>query len=497
MAAEVKLEPGSRLQGWISSISPDEPLPNEENTVKATAMLPPLPDDLKEASDTKRSPNQLNLLRHLQNLAGQAEADYTALKKQFDERVNDRVGNAFDRADSLSLKLDEAKHELKKVKRELTTTTNTLASREATIQQQLQEIADAKADSDQKGQELTDLTESFQNLIKQHSALEEAKNAVDLSLLESLKENDSFKEQIRTLETTLQNSIVRTTEQEDALLHWQELSDTSQNLVAKLEKEKETLNQQLEENALITGKLRDKNNLLEIELQEALDEITELRNQIPDASVEELQFGLADAHQRIATLNSLLEDEKQAVAEAEERIIWHKANVKTAQRALEEARTVVSWQASQLEELQAEKEGGELTTGKWKTAVEEMATRLQQKEKDFQELEAEKSAQSVDFEEKLKTLQDSDQHKLLQIEALEDEIEKHLKQMDKQGERLAEIQANLVERELEKDQIIQQLKQARNKITWQTNFINKMKRVTSETIADLEARLEKSKQRNS
>lgn len=495
MVAQLQMEPGSRIQGWISSIAADAPLPNADNVVKATGLLPELPDELADAAATSRSQTQKNLLRHLQNLAGEAQADYATLKAQFDKRLSDRAGHAFNKADILSQKLDKTKLELKKIQKELDKTQATLTMRESTIQQQEEEVAEAKTLIDQQDQELKDLTQSYQSLVQQFEGLQAAKNAVDMSLLESLKEIDALHEQIRTLETTLQTSIQRTTEQEDALLHWQELAETTGKQIADLEKDKETLNSQLEESVAITGKLREKNGRLEFELQQALNEIDELQTRIPSATTEEMQFALADAHQRIATLNSLLDEAKQAVAEAEEQVIWHKANMKTAQRALEESRAIVVRQTDLLEEMRAEKEAEARTATKWKTAVEEMATRLQEKEKAFQALDTQYTETLAQLEAETRQLKEENRRRKMQIETFEAEVENHLKQMDDQGQRLANIQANLVERELEINQFKQQLKQAQNKIAWQTNFINKMKRVTSETIANLEARLERAEQR--
>ena len=494
MTSQLQLEPGGHIQGWVSSISPDGPLPNEENVVKATGLLPELPDGMTLPSTATK--NQLNLMRYLQNMAGQAKSDQAALIKEFNERLEARAGKAFEKVDILDQKLDETRQELKRVQKELDKTKTTLANREETIKQQLEELAEAEVKTNQQRQKIDDYKQSFESLLQEHEALQEAKNAADMTILETLREVDALNEQIRTLETTLQNSIRRTTEQEDALLHWQELADNNQESITRLEKEKETLNQQLEENALITGKLREKNGRLEFELRQALNEMDDLRNRMLDATVEEMQFALADARQHIATLNGQLEETQQSAAEVQEQKMWLNVNLKTTQRALEESRAIIAQQSALLEELQADKVGGEQTAGKWRTAVEEMAARLQEKEKEFQIIKTQHAGQIEAFETAIAELKDDIHHKTLQVEALEAEIETNLGRTDEQGQLLADIQAHLIERELEIDQIKQQLKQAHNKITWQANFINKMKRITSETITDLEARLEKAQRPN-
>lgn len=487
LAAQFQLEPSGKIQGWIGTISPDEQLPDEEKIPTVTDRLPELPENSTAALTKATSPS--NLIRHLQNTAGQAQADYIALKKEFDQRLEARAGDVLEKSRVQIKELNTAKRELKKTEKELEKTKSELAEHETTINQQIEELAEAEVRTHEQRQKLDDYKKSYEASVKEQEALKEAKNTTEMTLLETLREVDDLNEQIHTLESTLQTSIRRTVEQEDALLHWQELAEKNQERITKLEKEAETLTRQLEENALGTGKLREKNSRLEFELQQALDEMDSLRNQLPDATTEEMQFALADTRQQIATLNGLLEESKQAAAEAEEQHMWLRANLKTAQRALEESRIIVTRQANLLEEIQAEKEGGEQTAGKWKTAVEEMATRLQQKEKDFQSIKDQYIEQTKQLESQIAKLEEDVHHKQLQVATFEDEIEQNLTQMDEQGQRLAEIQATLIERELSIKQINHELKQARNKIAWQANFINKMKRISSETIAELETRL--------
>lgn len=488
LAAQFQLEPGGQIQGWIGTIDPDEPLPHEEKTPAVTARLPELPEDSSAPFIKTASPN--NAMRLLQNAAGQAQADYTALKKEFDERLDARAHEAFEKAKVFTKELNTVKRELKKIEKELEKTKSELAEHETTINQQIEELAEAEVKTDEQRQKLDDYKQSYEKAIQEQEALEKSKNMTEMTLLETLKEVDTLNDQIHTLEVTLQTSIRRTVEQEDALLHWQELAEKNQERINKLEKEAETLNRQLEENALATGKLREKNSRLEFELQQTLNEMDDLRNRLPDITVEEMQFALADTRQQIATLNGLLGEAKQTAAEAETQNTWLKVNLKTAQRALEESRIIVSRQTALLEKIQAEKDGGEQTADKWKTAVEEMAARLQEKEQQFRSFQTQHTERTKQLESEIAQLNEELHRKQLQVGTFEDEVENNLTQMDEQGQRLADIQAHLIERELEIKQINQELKQARNKIAWQANFINKMKRISSETIADLEARLE-------
>lgn len=248
--------------------------------------------------------------------------------------------------------------------------------------------------------------------------------------------NDQLSQQLRRLESQLQASHQHTTEQEDALLHWQELAETTQIQLKKLEKQQETRQRQLEESGLSTNKLREKNSRLEYEWQRTLMELNDLRDRIPEDSVAELQDALAESQQTLRSLNAI-------IADSDEQLLWYKANLKTAQHALEQSPP----------------------------------------SSPFQEKTPDNKLQKT----KITVLKEMNHHKSAQIDAYKSEIEHHLTQMAAQGQRLAEIQASLIEREL-------QLKQAIAKSEKQSEFIKRMKQVTDKRIQHLETQLAQAEQ---
>ena len=331
------------------------------------------------------------------------------LQQQFETQLDERVGATFVDIETLTQALTEAQAQLTDLQQQLEAAQTTLATRADQIEAQA-------------------------------AALQTAKNEAEAALAARQQQIDALEEQTQELAAALQNNRQQAAEQEDALLHWQELAEKSRLRLETLEEEQESWQRLLEESVLVTGKLREKNKLLEFEWQQTITELNELRNQVPDVSIEEMEFALADANQQIATLNHIVAEARQAAAESDEQLLWHKANLKTTQRTLAQSRQ----------------------------AVESLQTEL--------------ADQNQQFADEKKKLKQALRHKSSQVEAHEAEIEHHLQQMAAQGRRLAEIQADLIERELE-------LAQAERKIEQQSDLIKRMKQVTSSYIQELEARL--------
>ncbi len=459
-ATQLKLEPGGKIQGWVSQLPPDAPL------------FPPS----QKANDNNE---QLETLRQLQSEAGDALAAHANLTNQFETRLMEKAGDAFDKINTLSQELEKTQQNLNNVQQQLSDAQTAIAERDMQIIAQEDTLAAVQAMAQRQQETFTILTQTHEQITNELSALKTAKENTDFALLKTQRQVNALTERNESLETALQASIQRSAEQEDALLHWQELANTAQEKMEEAGKEQLTLQRQLEESALITGNLREKISRLEAEWQATLQELDELRAQASDATAAELQFALADAQEQIGSL-------KQSAAESDEQILWYKANLRTTQRMLEQNRRITERQEGLLIQLQEQALERETAVDKWKTAVEQMAARLQDREKQLEAAQAEFDDEKMRLETAVATLDETVRHKSLQLDSLENEIEQYLKQMDRQGEHLAEIQATLVEREL-------QLKGLKGKVIQQREFIQKMKHVAGERIQKLEAQLTQAK----
>ncbi|MCP4424541.1 MAG: hypothetical protein GY803_08630 [Chloroflexi bacterium] len=470
-ANSLQIEPGGIIQGWISS-------PRDDATATEKA---PQTDDT-DAKTSSRPAAQLDTLHRLQIEAGEALAARAELEQQFDARLTEQVGETFDRAEMLAREVTETQTKINDLQQRLDAALATLETQENQIDEQEATLALAHKLGERHEEQFGSVNAEKEQLSQSFTTLQNAKDDADIALVETQRVVDEKNDRIEMLETTLQSSIQRTVEQEDALIHWQELAETTQSQLEELEKESATLQQQVEESAEATGKLREKNNRLEFEWQQTLDELNDLRNRTPDSTVEEMQFALSNLQQKNATL-------KNVIAEAEEKALWRKANLETAQSALEQSRKVAGQQEIFLAQLQDELEEKETAVAKWQTAVEQMAARLHEQEQRYNALKANIPAESERIKAETASLKESLRRKSLQVDAHEAEIDHHLQQMAAQGQLLADIRATLVEREL-------QLNKANSRISRQADVLKRMKQVTGARIQELEAKLARAQQQS-
>lgn len=467
-ATRLQIEPGGVIQGWVSS-------PQADPTDAGISAPPPLPPELAGQAGLPRDDAQLEALHHLQAEAGAALAAHAELERQFETRLTEQAGDAFEKVETLTQELADTQNHLTESQEQLEQARAKMAAQASRIAGREADITVAKERDNQQKQQLDAVNQTHEQLTHAFETLTTAKDRVDLTLAQTYQQMDALTDRIQVLEITLQASIQRAAEQEDALVHWQELAETRQSQMEEMEKGRKVLKRQLEESAAVTGKLRDKNNRLEFEWQQTLTALDDLRNKTPDITVEEMQFALANAQQQAATL-------KNIIAELDEQILWHKANLKTVQRTLEKSRQIARQQEAMLTQLKEKSAKKETAVDKWKTAVEQMATRLQDQENQIKNLTAGLSQKQELLDTATADLEETRRHKSLQLNTYESEIEDHLAQMAAQGQRLAEIQATLIEREL-------QLKQAKIKVAKQSTFIKRMKQVTNDRIKQMETQL--------
>ena len=458
-AASLRIESGGVIHGWVSS-------PHNKSITE---------DETGQTAVPSWDGAQLDAMRRLQLEAGAAIAAYAALEKQFESRLTEEAGAAFNQAKTLTQVLAEARAQITILQKRLDDAQHTVEAQEARLETQEMTLTEASELENRLQAHLTTAYEKQSQLGDELEMLQKAKEEKDMALAQAQQEIDELNGRVHILETTLQDSIQHSAEQEDGLIHWQKLAETTQSQLAALEKEQKIIERQLEESAAVTGKLREKNSRLEFEWQQTLSEMDELRNRIPDHTMEEMQYALADAKQQNAAL-------KNIVDEFEEQALWHKVNLDTVQRSLEQSRQIAVQQETLLEEAQANLAEKETAVAKWKTAVEQMAERMQEQEQKTLSFESALEESQTELKAEIADLKEALKHKSFQLEAHQAEIDHHLQQMATQGQRLAEIQVTLVEREL-------QLEQANSRVKRQADLLKRMKQMTGERIQQLESQL--------
>jgi chromosome segregation ATPase len=322
-----------------------------------------------------------------------------------------------------------------------------LRHRKSQVERQANELGIARDLMTEQNDELANLRQQHTQLQGSHTQLQTEKTAVDDELETAVREINTLRDRIHSLEVAHKASLMHTAEQEESLIRWQELAEITEKKAADLEGELQKVKLQIEENSSIIEMQREQRHAAEKELEKTLDELTLLREQSKDPLAKVAQ--LKEAEARITSLEAELADAEHAHFE---RVLWYKAELETSQAAATAAQQQADEQTEMLTGLEASVHAQQETVTELQTAVAETEATL---------------------------------------EANEIELKHILNQTNAQGEHLAEIQARLVERELQLKQAIAQLTQARTMIEKQNQAIKQIQQKAGERIQALQTQLGK------
>lgn len=529
-AVSLTIHPGGKVQGWLSSIDETD-LARYRATgalideTRLTAETDKLADKL-DTSFLTHNPSEMEALHVLQLELATALASRYEMEQDFEKRLTEMAGEAYGKINALTEQLTAVRGELTSQKRGLDETQETIRQQKTQIDRQSNELTIARELMTDQNQELSELRDLYNELRQKHVVLTAEKAEVDAALETINKENESYAQRLDSLETVHRHNLQYQADQEDSLMRWQELAEVKEKRAAELETQLQKMQFQLEESATTINLLREQRHDLDEELEKALAELRGLQESktrpLVDAAV------LAELTNRITQLETELADAEQ---EYLEQLIWYKASLESTRSELEAARESATTQNTQIERLQTEMEElqttlaqqqAEITTWqeklrqqeetaveqqttitrlkatavqmeseaavKWQTAVAEKETTWRQQTDELQHTIALLKADKKNMQATLRESQ-------MQLQATEAEVNRYLQETRAQGERLAEIHARLVEREVQLKQLAGQFKQAREMIEKQNQAIKQMKEMASEKIRALQtenARLKKS-----
>lgn len=535
-AVRFHVEPGGLIRGWVNTLAEAEcqALLNGRQSPQdlASENGNKIPDGLQPEHFRLRDSSNLDALHRLQAETAVALAARTELEETFDQRLTEIAGEATNQLTIAREDLKTTRAELIKCQQQSEELSTTLQQRDTQLDRQTKELALAQETLAQTNQELEELREAHAQQEAAYNDLSSAKVGVDTHLHEALQQVDTLTGRVHNIETALQASLVHTSDQEDALMRWQELAETTEKRVQELETELENTRQQLEHSKDVNSMLRDQRKQIEDEWTHAQLRLEELQNQL-DSEIESSKMLLAESDTTILSLTNLnsqlkgelepvqkrnaalmkqmelaknkflkqeqemanlraqyteleqswqqsqaalervreqptkllssevVEELRNQLAAAEEKadglqeqLLWRQASLENSQSALQQSQHLVAEQEKQLRQ--------------WQQAVESLQRDLQE-QKDKTQADGKKMKESL-------------HQKQMQLEACEKDLQQHLRETAQQGQRLAEIQSTLIEREL-------QLQQAQQTVAKQQQFIKKMKEVTTAKINSLETAL--------
>lgn len=479
-AVRLHLEPGGLIRGWINTLT-EADYASWQNGQDALDNL--APSGLKPEHDHRRDGETLDALHRLQLETAVALAARHELEETFDQRLAEIAGETTSLLAATREELKNAKAALNTWQEEASNSHTTLKQREIQLERQGRELNLAQLTLAGTIQELEALRQTHTQLAEAHTSLTVAKAETDGQLEQALAQIEVFTERLHNLETALQDSLEHRTDQEDALMRWQELAQRTEQRVKELDKELETARQQAEESSSIIARLREQRQQIEVEWDAAQQRIEELYRELDQETITAKQL-LADSDETIQALTekyNRLESESssaiQSLTEANAQLEAEIAPLRKRNAALMKQMDMAKEKFYKQEEVAAvlHQQHNEMEK-RWREAQAELDRISQQPSMLL-------SSQQVEtLQTELSAAQAAIRQKQMQIEASEAELQRHLQETAVQGQRFAENHALLIEREL-------QLHEAQQTVAKQQRLIKQLKQVTAEKISKLEAAL--------
>ncbi len=473
---------GGNIQGWTSSVDEDEYAKLTEN-----GRLPDDHDlpgqenghDLPEGQLLTRNEAQIEALHHLQTQAAMALAARAELEQDFQRRLTELAGESTSTIAHLKQELTDLRAELNTKQTQLDEAQEALRHRKSQVERQANELGIARDLMTEQNDELAGLRQQYSQLQSGHTQLNTEKTAVDDELETAVHEINTLRDRIHSLEVAHKASLMHTSEQEESLIRWQELAEITEKRASDLETELQKNQLQLEESSNTIGMLREQRRAAEKELEKTIAALNDLREQSSNPLEKAEQLATAEA--RISSLEAELADAEHAHFE---RVLWYKAELEASQTATATAQQEVTEQAAQLARLEQAIQSRQAKVAEWQTAVAHAQAMLESKQSEWNALHEKLVEENMGMRTVI-------QEQKIQLEGSENELNRYLSQTTAQGQHLAEIQARLVERELQLKQAIGQLRQARGMIEKQNQAIKQIQQKAGERIRALHGQLAK------
>jgi cytoskeletal protein CcmA (bactofilin family)/chromosome segregation ATPase len=474
-AGAVHIEPGAQLYGWVTTLAETavaQLLNQETDFYSLFPETEEIPSALLEESglqnilvklDTIPPDQRLNYLHEMQSAAGQALVAYAELRGQFDAKLDKLVSGVIREAEEQHDQLVALQGEMAAAQETIQARDETIAAQETKIaevqgilEERIAELEEIRLANTQQEAKLADLQTQHEDLNQQFTTLS--------------GEKESLFERLSKVETALQGSLQRAAEQEEALIHWQELADTNEEKVAafqqELDEKKQLLNEANQQLAQIQDQLdrlqeaHERLTAQHTEQQELaasfeqqvhkLEERIRTSKPAADETIAALlstKDNLTEAENRIAELEGYLQRLETEAKDYFDQLATLKSELDENKKQLAASQAALHDRTRALAQTQAELAEQQEQVHKWKESIGRMTDLLYNAENRVKELQEALDSRQPGSEEHKKLLERLQQQQM-QLEMSEAEVVHFQEEIQNQSKRLAEAQAALVESEI-------------------------------------------------
>lgn len=498
--SQLRLDTAAQLNGWVSTLNKEEYRALRQSDAELTlwianrsdAALNTLPDELHQnVQDTIAAmpPGRVNVLRRMQLEMGTALMARLEMEQAFEERVQEIAGESLNQTSRLQEQIATLTANQTARMEQINELQTRLQNRETELATEKQKLIEAQALIDQQVGRLEEFETKTQMQEQDILHLRQEITTLEETLTQMRLQADEAQERTNNLEIALQSSLQRSADLDEALLRWQELAETNEEKARELELQTETAVRQAQEQTNSLALIRDQRDRFEREWEDAQDEIEALQKQVAElttavAGQESLTTQIEALQTQLKRKEQDLNLTKQAMVDGTAALAQSKRQIESLEKEREEAR----------KQLQAGQKRLEQLTKELDTAV----SRLQQSEKQGRELQLalRQAQQSKVAPAELKQIQTElaetqASHKQLkdelrttrhQLDAHEADIEHYQQQLSGQGQQLAELRMELVDKQIYLDKVLAAARK-------QAGELSQIKKMAGQRIRQLEQEL--------
>ena len=289
----LRLDDSARVHGWLSTID-DIGYEEMQQDISTLPEVPDLPLSLVD-HQSAIPPKRIAALRRLQKEAAVALAALSELEQDFERKLQGTAGESVTELRELRQKMMSAQTEQAHLQQQLDDAQARLLAQETERSALEIELSQLRTEVTHRREGMSVLEERLASQAVEVGALSEAKVNVEHRLQETLLNLDDLSNRTQNLEGALTAGVELTTEQNEALLRWQELAEQRGVKVSELTRKLSQLQEELENQQVNAGNLQHDRDNLNQTIEMLKDERNSLQFRVEELEIQSAHLGQVEA----------------------------------------------------------------------------------------------------------------------------------------------------------------------------------------------------------
>lgn len=333
-AQKIIVEPGGTIRGWVHTLDQStlsECLISGQPPTAGLELDPSLPDDLRHNVEQMRAnmpEERLSLLESLIAELATARLARFELEQSFENRLQVMTAERTAEAEQLQEEVESLQRDQVANRQRIGELTANLQQSEEAIEKADELLGEKSQLIEQQGADLKAVLATEEEKIAWRKQLEDENQRLDEDLQTMSRRAEELAERITSLEAALKASNQRAAEQEQALIHWQELAELNEVSAKEARENLEDLQFAVKQNVLLAENLQGEKEKLTKLLESAQTKIIRLEESTADLDqsiisherLEQLEDELARKTREVELTKQALVESTAAYSQATRQI---------------------------------------------------------------------------------------------------------------------------------------------------------------------------------